>query len=180
MKLWAASLFQHGAEPPYSSNYALLRTLDAIDEGVVPWQEAEITFPCPPGSPTYMRDKYKIFFCDPLQLLLRMLGNREFDGQVDYAAYQHVDAEGNRQYRNMMGANHAWRRSVRLSIRVEVHLSLDAERARQCPRHDWRHVCPYHRWQRQDDGVSWNWRQLILPSVHVARSLSQHHTTSAW
>jgi hypothetical protein len=112
MKLWAASMFQTGGEPPYSSNEDLLRTIDAIDKGVVPWEEAEVSFPCPPGSPTYMRDKYKIYFRDPHQLLLGMLANGEFDGKMDYAAYQHIDANGKRQFRNLMGANHAWRRSV--------------------------------------------------------------------
>jgi hypothetical protein len=114
MNLWAASMFESGYSPPFASNGGLLNVIDSIDDGVIPWEESEIDVSDTIStlSPSYMRDKYKIYYRNPHQLLLRMLRNREFHGQFDYAAYQRVDDNGKRRYCNVMSANHAWRRSV--------------------------------------------------------------------
>jgi hypothetical protein len=118
MKLWSASMFEQGGSAPFDSYDNMLAIIDSIhSEDVIPWLEHEIDLSelVSAGSPSYMRDQYKVYFRDPHQLLLRMLRNREFDGKLDYAPYQYTDKDGKRHYRNMMGANFAWRHAVRSS-----------------------------------------------------------------
>jgi hypothetical protein len=89
MKLWAVSMFQHGNVPPFDSNEDLLSVINSIHKGVIPWEEAEIDFSstATASSPSYLWDKYKIYFHDPHQLLLCMLQNKEFDGK---STIQHI------------------------------------------------------------------------------------------
>lgn len=42
-----------------------------------------------------------------------MLNNPDFDGQFDYTPYIQYDKDGQRQWKNFMSGNYAWRKSVR-------------------------------------------------------------------
>jgi hypothetical protein len=42
--LWAATLDEFGAEPPFTGHHDLYSTIDAIPVGGVPWQSATFTY----------------------------------------------------------------------------------------------------------------------------------------
>jgi hypothetical protein len=111
MQLWAASLFEHGASPPFSSTHDMLELIDSIKANVVKWQSFDITMldESTPDTPSYEKDVYTVPFRDPHEIACEMLAREEFNGHFDDCAYQDFNAQNERVY---MSACHSWERSV--------------------------------------------------------------------
>ena len=58
-----------------------------------------------------MTTKYDMWYRDPREVVKNILSNMDFNGHVDYAAYQEFNGE-KRQYGNMMSGNWSWQQSV--------------------------------------------------------------------
>jgi hypothetical protein len=114
MELWAASLFEHGAEAPFSSAQEMLQIIDKIQADVVPWTSFETTMEVEDDAPSFQKDVYTTYMRDPHALIKEMLGRTQFDGHFDDCAYLEYNTAGKRVYQEYMGANHAWSRSVSL------------------------------------------------------------------
>jgi hypothetical protein len=114
MELWAASLFEHGAAPPFASAHDMLKTIDSIHADLVLWSSFNISLTDETDSdaPSFEKDVYTVHLRDPHQLALEMLAREEFDGHFDDCAYQDFDTKGQRVYHEYMSAHHSWKRSV--------------------------------------------------------------------
>ena len=89
LKLWAASLAQHGDTPPFSDHHDLYDVIDSISVGGVPWESHIFTYEGErpeQNPPKWMTTEYTILYRDPRQLFCNMIGNMEFAGHIDYAA----------------------------------------------------------------------------------------------
>ena len=117
--LWAASLDELGADPPFTSHCDMYSTIDAIPVGGVPWQSATFTYDGPrPESPDgvempkWMENEYEIWFRDPRLLFKNMLANPDFHGSFDYAPFRQYDDKGIRRYEHLMSGDWAWKQAV--------------------------------------------------------------------
>jgi hypothetical protein len=64
------------------------------------------------NCPSWMNRTYEVYYCDPHQLAHEIMGNSNFDGEFDYAAYQEFGTTGKWRFGDFMLANFAWRISV--------------------------------------------------------------------
>jgi len=117
--LWATSLEEFGADPPFSGHRDLYSKIDAIPVGGVPWQSASFTYDGPQPElpdgvemPKWMTNEYEIWFRDPRLLFKTMLGNRDFHNSFDYAPFRQYDNKGNRRYEHLMSGDWAWKQAV--------------------------------------------------------------------
>lgn len=115
LELWAATLVPHGLVPPISDHADLLRQIDSIPLGDVPWECFCLSYDGPPHEsprpPEWKITEYEVWFRDPRKVIKAILGNSEFNGHIDYSAYQEFEGS-QRQYRDMMSGDWAWRQSV--------------------------------------------------------------------
>jgi hypothetical protein len=119
--LWAASLDEFAADPPFTGHCDLYSTIDAIPVGGVPWQSTAFTYDGPrPDSelpdgieiPKWMENEYEIWFRDPRLLFKNMLANQDFNGSFDYAPFRQYDDKGLRRYEQFMSGDWAWKQAV--------------------------------------------------------------------
>lgn len=127
LELWAAMLVPHGAPPPITDHTDLLRQIDSIPLGDVPWESFSLGYDNPPPQttrpPEWKTTKYDIWFRNPREVVKGILGNREFDGHIDYSAYQEFE-DSKRRYCDMMSGDWAWRQSVRRIPHRHIHTDL--------------------------------------------------------
>lgn len=115
LDLWAATLVPYGISPPIIDHADLLRQIDSIPLGDVPWECFSLGYSDPPpksaGPPEWKTAEYEVWFRNPREVIKGILGNPEFDGHIDYSAYrEHEDLQ--RRYSNLMSGDWAWRQSV--------------------------------------------------------------------
>ena len=118
LELWAATLAPHDDSPPVTNHQDLHRQIDAIELGNIWWESASLKYDRPLPTTTrpleWMTTEYDVWYRDPHKVIKNMLANPDFDGHINYMAYQEFDGE-KRQYGNMMSGDWSWRQSVRLS-----------------------------------------------------------------
>ena len=120
LELWAQSLegldVTQGA--PFDSHEDLYATIDSSTLGDIPWQclVTGVSDDTNEHSLSWMRTQYEVWYCDPEAVVSSMLSNPDFDGQFDLCPYIDLDAQGKRQWNNVMSGNMAWRRSVRSTV----------------------------------------------------------------
>ena len=118
LELWAATLVPHGRSPPITNHRDLHRQIDAIELGNVRWENARLKYNGPRPEvtrpPEWKTAEYDVWYRNPRQVITNILSNTDFDGHIDYVAYQEFNGE-ERQYGNMMSGDWASRQSVRFS-----------------------------------------------------------------
>ena len=117
LDLWAASLLEHGDEPPFSNHTELYHTIDSTPLGDVPWEVFNLKYDreLPEDEvPAWMTSEYDVWFRDPRFVIRNLLSNPDFDGKFDYAPYQEYDASGNHRFQDFMSGNWAWKQAVRV------------------------------------------------------------------
>nr|GAT48259.1 predicted protein [Mycena chlorophos] len=75
--------------PPFANEKHLYSMLDALPYGDIPWQSFSVKYtgPLPDGEvPTWMTQKYQVWFRSPLEIFERQLANPDFKDQMDWAA----------------------------------------------------------------------------------------------
>jgi hypothetical protein len=119
LDLLAATLVPHGISTPIADHTELLRRIDSIPLGDVPWESFSLGFDDPPQKstrpPEWKLTEYEVWFRNPREVIKGILGNPEFDGHLDYSAYQEFE-DFQRRYSNMMSGDWAWRQSVCRSL----------------------------------------------------------------
>jgi hypothetical protein len=127
LELWAASLVPHGVRPPITDHTDLLRQIDSIPLGNVPWECFCLSYDRPPPEttrpPEWKVTEYEIWFRNPREVIKGILSNPEFNSHIDYSAYQEFE-NSKRRYCDMMSADWAWRQSVRHIIHRLMSLLL--------------------------------------------------------
>lgn len=119
LELWAATLVPHGDSPPITNHRDLHQQIDAIELGNIRWENACLKYngPLPEVTrhPEWKTAEHDVWYRNPRQVIKNILANTDFDGHIDYAAYQEFDGE-KRQYGNVMSGDWSWRQSVRFTI----------------------------------------------------------------
>lgn len=116
IELWVALMVEVGGVAPFASGEDLLRQIDRIKLGHIPWQSFMATYsgdePSGPESPLWMREKYEAWFRDLRAIVHGILGNPEFSGGMDYIPYCDF-INRKRRWSEFMSGNWAWRQAVR-------------------------------------------------------------------
>lgn len=95
LKIWAATLIPHNDSAPIMNHLALHQQINAIDLSDVQWEHEYLKFKGP--LPTAVRhtewktSKYDVWYRDPRQVIKNILAHPDFDGHVDYMAYQELN-----------------------------------------------------------------------------------------
>ncbi|KZT70892.1 hypothetical protein DAEQUDRAFT_688244 [Daedalea quercina L-15889] len=129
MDLWAASLVPFGAEPPFANADDMLATIDAIPHGDAPWYCFEVGYEgqLPDGDvPSWMTERYRVWARDIRVIMDILVENEDFDGEVDYAPYSEVKADGSRVLTNLMSGNWAWRQADKIAEDPTTHGAMFA------------------------------------------------------
>ena len=115
LELWAAALIPHGVVPPISNHMDLLRQVDSIPHGSVPWESFCLSYDGPQPEtarpPEWKVTEYEVWFRNPRDVIKGILANPELDGHIDYSAYREFE-DSQRRYCNVMSGDWAWRQSV--------------------------------------------------------------------
>jgi hypothetical protein len=149
LELWAATLVPHGDTPPIANHQHLHQQIDAIELGDVKWENASLKYdgPLPETTrpPEWKTAEYDIWFRDPRKVIKNILANPDFNGHIDYMAYQEFDGE-KRRYSNMMSGDWSWEQSVRFADSIFLPTLRTLLLGYHCPGHSnsWLHVCPGH------------------------------------
>jgi hypothetical protein len=108
LELWAATLIPHNDFAPITNHLDLHQQIDAIDLGDARWEHADLKYngplPTTTRHPEWKTTVYDVWYRDPCRVIENILANPEFDGHVDYAAYQEFNSE-KRQYGNVMSGD---------------------------------------------------------------------------
>lgn len=124
MQLWACTLMDFDAVPPFADCSELHKIIDSIELADVPWES--FTVSCNPelvsddNETPWKHASYEVWFRDPLKILKNQLSNRDFANEMDFAPKQVYDRKsGKRRYQNFMSGMWAWRQAV--STLISVH-----------------------------------------------------------
>jgi len=178
LELWAATLIPYGLPPPIANHADLLRQIDSIPLGDVPWECFSLSYENPPPKtsrpPEWKITEYDVWFRNPREVIKGILRNPEFDGHIDYSAYREFE-DSQRQYCHMMSGDWAWRQSVCcitashvIIIKSGTGRNFSGSFNTRC------NVRTNHPWIRQDDGFCRNRSERILSPL----SLNRQHTES--
>ena len=146
LELWAATLVPHGDSPPIINHQDLHQQIDAIELGDVRWENTPLKYsgPLPDMTrpPEWKTAEYDVWHRNPREVIRNILANSDFDGHIDYTAYQEFDGE-KRQYGNMMSGDWASQQSVRFPHPMFLpHLQIPLlERHCSGPINSWIYVC---------------------------------------
>ncbi|KAF8133246.1 hypothetical protein EV363DRAFT_1397483 [Boletus edulis] len=112
LDLWAASLYPHGAEPPFKDHRHPHKVIDATVAGDVKWQcfSVNYTGEIPTKNPPdWMLNKYDVWFHDPHQVVHKILGNPSFANEMDLSPFEEYSTDDQtQQYKDFMSGDWAW------------------------------------------------------------------------
>jgi Plavaka transposase len=96
------------SSPPFSNHQEMYSTIDSITVGEVPWQSFSVSYngEIPEDAPPWMTASYEVWHHDSLLVLEQQLGNKDFDGQMDFAP-KRIFQDGKCQYTDLMSGNWA-------------------------------------------------------------------------
>ncbi|KAJ7775224.1 hypothetical protein B0H14DRAFT_2401718, partial [Mycena olivaceomarginata] len=114
----------YGTDPPFADHKDLYSTIDAIQQGDVPWQSFSVTYtgPLPESGevPTWMTEKYEVWFRSPLGIFERQLANPDFKDEIDWAP-KRVFKDGKRQYFDLFSGNWVWKQADIIAEDKDTH-----------------------------------------------------------
>ncbi|KAG2107312.1 uncharacterized protein F5147DRAFT_746079 [Suillus discolor] len=111
LDLWTASLIKHNDAPPFTGHHDLYNTIDATPLGDIPWETFTMSYNGAKSLhdiPPWMDATYDVWFRDPRLLLHDMLGNPDFDGQMEYVPHRDYSTEDTRCFKNFFSSDWAW------------------------------------------------------------------------
>ena len=113
MDIWAA-INSDGTDPPFANHEDLYTTIDSTAMGRIPWQSFSATYNgiLPDNPPPWMVAKYDVWFRNPQEIIRDMIANPDFRDEVDYSAKRVFNAKGQREWKDFMSGNWAWKQSV--------------------------------------------------------------------
>ena len=115
LDLWTASSLSRGQEPPFRNHVELYQTIDSIPLGDICWESFELdyggAFP-ERDVPKWMTDVHIVHYRDPQAVIRQMLANPDFKDDIDFAPSREFDERQQRQLKDLMKADWAWRQAV--------------------------------------------------------------------
>jgi hypothetical protein len=98
LDLWAQSFedFDPPQCAPFTNHEDLYATIDSSTLGDIPWQCLVTQIPDDTNKhfPSWMQTQYKVWYCDPKEVVSTMLSNLDFDRQFDLCPYIDLDTYG--------------------------------------------------------------------------------------
>lgn len=183
LELWAATLVPHGVLPPVINHKDLLRRIDSIPLGDVPWECFSLSYHNPPPKtsrpPEWKTTEYDVWFRNPREVIKGILGNPEFDGHIDYSAYREFE-DSQRQYCHMMSGDWAWKQSVRrIASRYVIIINSRTGHDFSGSFNTRRDVCADHPRIRQDNGFCCNRSERLLSPLPLDWQYTESYEKSA-
>ncbi|KAF5378904.1 hypothetical protein D9615_006850 [Tricholomella constricta] len=115
--------------PPFISHTHMYSLIDSIKQGDVAWQSFSITYqgaiPESGPVPTWMREKFEVWFRDPLEVMEDQIGNPDFKHGIDYAP-KRIFKNGKRRFRDLMTGNWAWDQADKIAVDPSTHGAMFA------------------------------------------------------
>ncbi|KAF8883641.1 hypothetical protein CPB84DRAFT_1850916 [Gymnopilus junonius] len=99
--------------PPAANHTEIYEKIDSVEVGDTLWSSFTVHYNGPKTTaangkpPVWMEQGYEVWFRDPLEQLESMIGNPEFNGEIDYGP-KIVTKDGKRRYKNVMSGKWAW------------------------------------------------------------------------
>jgi len=118
MDLWHSSFVQSGIADggaPFLNHSDLYKTIDSTPLGDVPWQSFSLSYDgqLPENNiPTWMTDKFDVWFRDPHPIVTNILANPDFASEFDFIPFRKFDANGNQIWQDFMSGSWAWTQAV--------------------------------------------------------------------
>ncbi|KAJ7213376.1 hypothetical protein GGX14DRAFT_534177 [Mycena pura] len=117
-----------GNTPSFAGHEDLYATIDATEQGHVAWQAFEVAYDGPdldvPNAPAWKRKTYTVYFRDPHDVLRQQLTNPDFKNELDLTPQQVYDENGDREYKNFMSGQWAWRQADIIAQDPSTHGSV--------------------------------------------------------
>ncbi|KAJ7208199.1 hypothetical protein GGX14DRAFT_365468 [Mycena pura] len=110
--------------PPFRDHRDLYETIDATQQGHVPWQKFEVKYdgPVTPGeSAPWQHESFSVYFRDTREVLRHQLANPAFTNAFDTAPKRVFGNNGRRRYRDFMSGRWAWRQADEIAEDPETH-----------------------------------------------------------
>ena len=107
---------REGGKAPFENCADLYATIDSIKEGEVPWDSFTVQYNGPrpeENVPTWMDEKYQVFYRNPREVIKSMLANKAFDGNFDYTPYRQYE-NGQWVWGDFMSGSFSWKKAVRM------------------------------------------------------------------
>jgi hypothetical protein len=118
MDLWHSSFIQCGIEDggaPFVNHSDLYNTIDSTPLGDVPWRTFSLSYDgqLPDDNvPTWMMDKFDVWFRDPHLIVTNILGNPDFASEFDFIPFRKFDTDGKQVWCDFMSGSWAWTQAV--------------------------------------------------------------------
>ncbi|KAF8875258.1 hypothetical protein CPB85DRAFT_1378657 [Mucidula mucida] len=116
MECWSLSLMGTDRTGPFSDHDHLFNSIDAIPFGSAPWKcfQTADDPTLPPTAPSWMKERYQIWYRDPDVVIANMLSNPDFAGEFDTRPYVHLGADGKRRWSEFMSGNYSWNHATKI------------------------------------------------------------------
>lgn len=111
LDLWAATV----QEPSFTNHGDLYGTINMTTLGDAPWASFSVEYAGNVAGndvPPWKVTKYNVWIQDSHTVFRNQLANPDFDGEIDYTMKQDFNANGKREWKDLMLGNWAWEQSV--------------------------------------------------------------------
>lgn len=127
LELWAASVVQYQGHGPFTKTAELYDTIDRTALGGIKWESFQLSYQgdIPDGDiPPWMLATYDVHFRDPRLVANDIIGNPDFDGEIDYGPVRLFDESEHREVKDFMSGDWAWRQGVsRYQLSMSANLT---------------------------------------------------------
>jgi hypothetical protein len=118
LDLWLSSTLHPdyaGPPVPWRNTKKMYQTVDAIQQGTVPWKTYEIKYngPVDVNSPKWKLETYTLCYRDVVLLMEEQLANPAFKNDCNYAPFMELDEMGKPIYSEFFSGEWSWTQCVR-------------------------------------------------------------------
>ncbi|KAJ7261170.1 hypothetical protein C8J57DRAFT_1635845 [Mycena rebaudengoi] len=121
-----AALYE-GSDPPFADHKDLYSTIDAIQQGDVPWESFSVKYtgPLPESGevPAWMTETYEVWYRAPLGIFEKQLANPDFKDEMDWAP-KRIFKNGKRQFTDLFSGNWVWDQAEKIAKDPNTHGSM--------------------------------------------------------
>ncbi|KAF8203509.1 hypothetical protein K438DRAFT_2101088, partial [Mycena galopus ATCC 62051] len=109
-----AALYK-GTDPPFANHKDLYATIDAIQQGDIPWESFSVKYTGPLTEmgliPVWMTETFEVWFRSPLGIFEKQLANPDFNDEMDWAP-KRIFKNGKRQFIDLFSRNGVWEQAI--------------------------------------------------------------------
>ncbi|KAJ7613474.1 hypothetical protein FB45DRAFT_1111991 [Roridomyces roridus] len=98
-------------DPPFADYKDLYATIDAIQQGDIPWESFSVQYtgPLPENgpAPVWMTETFEVWYRSPLAIFEKQLANPDFKDEMDWAP-KRIFKDSKRQFTDLFSGNWVW------------------------------------------------------------------------